>query len=98
MSSTHDRPAGQAPAKSARFVMHKLPHVTLLFWVLKIVATTLGETGGDLLAPDPARRLPGGAPAHRGTATPQRRTHHPTQLVRSRPLRRGNSQLAEVSH
>lgn len=30
--------------------MRKLPHVTALFWVLKIVATTLGETGGDLLA------------------------------------------------
>jgi uncharacterized membrane-anchored protein len=27
--------------------MRKLPHITLLFWVLKIVATTLGETGGD---------------------------------------------------
>jgi uncharacterized membrane-anchored protein len=50
MSSTCDRPAGPAPAESARFVMRKLPHVTLLFWVLKIVATTLGETGGDLLA------------------------------------------------
>jgi uncharacterized membrane-anchored protein len=35
---------------SWRFVMRKLPHVTVLFWVLKIVATTLGETGGDLLA------------------------------------------------
>jgi len=31
-------------------VMRKLPHVTVVFWVLKIVATTLGETGGDLLA------------------------------------------------
>jgi uncharacterized membrane-anchored protein len=31
-------------------VLRKLPHVTVLFWVLKIVATTLGETGGDLLA------------------------------------------------
>ncbi|WP_040539283.1 membrane protein [Mycolicibacterium tusciae] len=30
--------------------MRKLPHVTLLFWVIKIIATTLGETGGDLLA------------------------------------------------
>jgi uncharacterized membrane-anchored protein len=29
---------------------YKLPRVTLLFWVLKIAATTLGETGGDLLA------------------------------------------------
>lgn len=35
---------------SARWVMRKLPHVTVLFWILKIVATTLGETGGDLLA------------------------------------------------
>jgi uncharacterized membrane-anchored protein len=34
----------------ARYVMRKLPHITVLFWVLKIVATTLGETGGDLLA------------------------------------------------
>ena len=31
-------------------VMRKLPHVTLIFWILKIAATTLGETGGDLLA------------------------------------------------
>ena len=30
--------------------MRKLPHVTVVFWMLKIVATTLGETGGDLLA------------------------------------------------
>ncbi|WP_211241086.1 hypothetical protein [Pseudonocardia spinosispora] len=29
--------------------MRKLPQVTLLFWVLKIVAVTLGETAGDLL-------------------------------------------------
>src|SRR2546423_558821 len=28
----------------------KIPQVTLLFWVMKIAATTLGETGGDLLA------------------------------------------------
>lgn len=33
-----------------QYVMRKLPHVTALFWALKIVATTLGETGGDLLA------------------------------------------------
>lgn len=30
--------------------MNKLPQVTLAFWVMKIAATTLGETGGDLLA------------------------------------------------
>jgi uncharacterized membrane-anchored protein len=26
---------------------HKVPEVTLLFWVIKIAATTLGETAGD---------------------------------------------------
>ena len=30
--------------------MNKLPQVTLLFWVMKIAATTLGETAGDLLS------------------------------------------------
>ncbi len=37
----HDRPV--------RCVMRKLPHVTLLFWTLKTLAVTLGETAGDLL-------------------------------------------------
>jgi uncharacterized membrane-anchored protein len=36
------------PDHSARYVMRKLPYVTLLFWVVKIVAVTLGETAGDL--------------------------------------------------
>lgn len=39
-----------SPDSSVQWAMRKLPHVTVLFWVLKIVATTLGETGGDLLA------------------------------------------------
>src|SRR4030095_3956857 len=29
---------------------NKIPELTLLFWVMKICATTLGETGGDLLS------------------------------------------------
>lgn len=32
----------------AHYVMRKLPHVTVLFWILKITAVTLGETAGDL--------------------------------------------------
>jgi uncharacterized membrane-anchored protein len=28
----------------------KVPHVTLAFWVIKICATTVGETGGDALS------------------------------------------------
>ncbi|MFB0705015.1 COG4705 family protein [Pseudomonas protegens] len=30
--------------------MNKLPQITLAFWVMKICATTLGETAGDLLS------------------------------------------------
>ena len=28
----------------------KVPEVTLLFWIIKILATTLGETGGDAVS------------------------------------------------
>ena len=31
-------------------VLKKIPEVTLLFWLMKICATTLGETAGDLLS------------------------------------------------
>ncbi|WP_030410134.1 membrane protein [Streptomyces sp. NRRL S-1448] len=37
-------------AGTDRYVMRKLPEVTLAFWVMKIAATTLGETAGDLFA------------------------------------------------
>jgi uncharacterized membrane-anchored protein len=30
--------------------LSKVPEVTLLFWIVKILATTLGETGGDALS------------------------------------------------
>src|SRR5712692_6861086 len=30
--------------------MQKLPQITFSFWVMKICATTLGETAGDLLS------------------------------------------------
>src|ERR1043166_7642791 len=35
---------------STSLAKSKLPEVTLVFWIMKISATTLGETGGDLLA------------------------------------------------
>ncbi|HEY2206567.1 MAG TPA: hypothetical protein VGH99_19050 [Pseudonocardia sp.] len=47
MSSPPSDVAGPDPNRTRR-VLRKLPHVTLLFWVLKIVAVTLGETAGDL--------------------------------------------------
>ena len=31
-------------------ILSKVPEVTLLFWIIKIFATTLGETGGDALS------------------------------------------------
>jgi uncharacterized membrane-anchored protein len=36
------------PEKPA--VFSKVPEVTLIFWILKILATTLGETGGDAVS------------------------------------------------
>lgn len=31
-------------------ILSKVPEVTLIFWIIKIFATTLGETGGDALS------------------------------------------------
>jgi len=28
----------------------KVPELTLVFWIIKIAATTLGETGGDAVS------------------------------------------------
>lgn len=35
---------------TAKHVASKVPEVTLLFWIIKIAATTLGETGGDMVS------------------------------------------------
>ncbi|MEO8847259.1 MAG: hypothetical protein ABI440_01325 [Casimicrobiaceae bacterium] len=35
---------------SAVKVLTKVPEVTLVFWIIKIAATTLGETGGDAVS------------------------------------------------
>lgn len=49
MSSSVPAPRG-VPVSEYRdlSVMRKLPQVTVLFWITKIVAVTLGETAGDL--------------------------------------------------
>src|ERR1700709_483257 len=36
--------------ENSRASSNKVPEVTLAFWVIKIAATTLGETGGDALS------------------------------------------------
>jgi uncharacterized membrane-anchored protein len=43
-----DTPAGSDGRRG--FLLSKVPAVTLAFWVVKILATTLGETGGDALS------------------------------------------------
>jgi uncharacterized membrane-anchored protein len=30
--------------------LSKVPEVTLIFWIIKVAATTLGETGGDAVS------------------------------------------------
>ncbi len=34
---------------SVKNALSKVPEVTLIFWIIKILATTLGETGGDAM-------------------------------------------------
>ena len=36
--------------KIAKEALAKVPAITLGFWIIKILATTLGETGGDAVS------------------------------------------------
>lgn len=38
---------GRSDGRGGADIFSKVPHVTFTFWVIKILATTLGETGGD---------------------------------------------------
>ncbi len=38
------------PTKATDTALSKVPEVTLVFWMIKIAATTLGETGGDTVS------------------------------------------------
>ncbi|HTX51341.1 MAG TPA: hypothetical protein VME40_18345 [Caulobacteraceae bacterium] len=46
MSETAARPAPQGVGEA----LSKVPQITLVFWIVKICATTVGETGGDALS------------------------------------------------
>ena len=35
--------------EDARSMLNKVPEVTLYFWIIKIMATTVGETAADFL-------------------------------------------------
>jgi len=38
------------PSPRTAFMLNKVPEVALIFWIIKIMATTVGETGADYLA------------------------------------------------
>ena len=40
----------QNPKLIRNSIIKKIPELTILFWIMKICATTLGETAGDLLS------------------------------------------------
>ncbi|WP_308311076.1 hypothetical protein [Streptomyces sp. GbtcB6] len=41
--------AGQAPGSRDRLRRSKVPEVTVYFWIIKVLCTTVGETAADLL-------------------------------------------------
>jgi uncharacterized membrane-anchored protein len=45
-TTTHPR---AVPASRGRAMLNKVPEVTLYFWIIKILATTVGETAADYL-------------------------------------------------
>src|SRR5438132_5268770 len=51
-NSLADAPGGRACSvdRFPKIALSKVPEVTLAFWIIKIAATTLGETGGDALS------------------------------------------------
>ena len=46
---THDRSQPPSAASTAARMLSKVPEVTLFFWVIKVLATTVGETAADFL-------------------------------------------------
>lgn len=45
-----ETPGESGAAGAGRQALKKLPEVTLAFWIMKIAATTLGETAGDMFS------------------------------------------------
>ncbi len=48
ITTAHD--LSMEPQSTAHQMLNKVPAATLAFWVIKIMATTVGETGADFLA------------------------------------------------
>src|SRR6202049_3787937 len=50
MRRTTPNPVSEAVENKNAFLLNKVPEVTLTFWIIKIMSTTVGETGADYLA------------------------------------------------
>lgn len=50
MSSSPAPPRGDAAPVPSGLMSNKVPEITLIFWLIKILSTTVGETGADYLA------------------------------------------------
>src|SRR6267143_1208318 len=44
------RTLGTTPSSNLGKLVNRVPEVTLVFWILKILATTVGETAADVLS------------------------------------------------
>jgi uncharacterized membrane-anchored protein len=49
MSESPSRAGGPGTAPAARKLLNRVPEVTIFFWIIKILATTVGETAADNL-------------------------------------------------
>src|SRR4051794_30831052 len=49
MTSTSLAPRGRRAESFGRELLNKVPEVTVFFWVIKIMCTTVGETAADYL-------------------------------------------------
>src|SRR3954449_2904951 len=50
MTTITEAPTTTATAKSVgRFLLNKVPEITLYFWIIKVLCTTVGETAADYL-------------------------------------------------
>ena len=45
------RDEGSAPPARGRRMLNKVPEITLYFWIIKVLCTTVGETAADFSTP-----------------------------------------------
>ena len=46
---TYDDDDGAGGTQTAQVMLNKVPEVTVSFWLIKVLATTVGETAADFL-------------------------------------------------